>query len=290
MPAAEVEVTEDLVRQLLTDQKPELAAEPIIDLAHGWDNISFRVGDDLVARFPRRQLAAGLVENEARWLPTFADRLPLPIPAPTFLGRPGRGFPWSWVLAPWIEGVSAATAGDLDLTGCARDLGLFMRALHQPAPDEAPFNPFRGVPLQTRDEVTRRRIEMLGESIDPQAVAVLWEEALRTPPHRGPALWIHGDLHPHNLLVEGGKLSGVVDFGDVTAGDPATDLAVAWMLFGPADRELLMASYGKADEECWARAKGWALALALAYLANSADNPVMHAIGEKTSSEVLGVS
>lgn len=290
MPVAEVDVTEDLVRSLLSDQRPDLATTSIAHLAHGWDNESFRIGDALVARFPRREMAAKLVENEARWLPTFAERLPLPIPAPTFLGRPGHGYPWRWAVAPWIAGVSAATVDDLDLTACARDIGSFLSALHQPAPDGAPANPFRGVPLAYRDEGTRQRIDSLRGAIDVPVVTRLWEGALGTEPHAGPALWIHGDLHPHNLLAEDGRLSGVVDFGDVTAGDPATDLAVAWMMFGIAEREILFASYEGLDEACMARARGWALVFALTYLANSADNPIMYAIGEKTYSEVIAGS
>jgi len=33
-----------------------------------------------------------------------------------------------------------------------------------------------------------------------------------------------------NILVDDGQVSGVIDFGDMTAGDPAGDLSVAWML------------------------------------------------------------
>ncbi|MGB8359855.1 MAG: aminoglycoside phosphotransferase family protein [Acidimicrobiia bacterium] len=287
MPAAEVEVTVDLVLRLLSDQRPDLATEPITSLAHGWDNELFRIGRSRVGRFPRRELAADLVKNEARWLPTFADRLPLPIPAPTFLGAPGAGFPWCWVLTPWIEGVSAATVDDLDLEECARQLGDFLQALHRPAPLEAPANPFRGVPLAQRDEIMRQRLESLGAGIDTSAALGIWEEALGAEPHAGPPLWLHGDVHPHNLLAEGGRLTGVVDFGDVTAGDPATDLAIGWSMLGPKERETFFGAYGGVNEACLSRARGWALAFALAYLANSADNPIMYAIGQHAYSELI---
>lgn len=287
MPTAEVEITVDLVRELLSDQRPDLVTEAITFLAHGWDNELFRVGRSRVGRFPRRELAAGLVENEARWLPTFADSLPLPIPAPTFLGAPGHGFPWCWVLTPWIAGVSAATADDLDLGECARQLGEFLRALHQPAPAEAPANPFRGVPLAQRDEVMRQRLESLDAVIETDAAVAIWDEALGATPHAGPALWLHGDVHPHNLLAEGGRLTGVVDFGDVTAGDPATDLTIGWSMLGPSERKTFFEAYGGVDEACLTRARGWALAFACAYLANSADNPIMYGIGEHAYTELM---
>jgi aminoglycoside phosphotransferase (APT) family kinase protein len=83
MPAAEFEVTADLVRRLLAAQHPDLAGLPVEPLASGWDNVLFRLGDDLVARLPRRTLGAAILVNEQRWLPVLAPRLPLPVPACT---------------------------------------------------------------------------------------------------------------------------------------------------------------------------------------------------------------
>ena len=299
MPPAEQDVTPELVRRLIEDQRPDLAGRSVRFLAHGWDNELFRLGDDLVGRFPRRELAARLVENEARWLPTFADDLPLPIPSPVFLGVPGGGYPWSWVLVPWIDGEPLALSPRVDLDTCAVQLGEFLAALHSPAPADAPDNPYRGVPLADRDGAMRERIASLGDLIDARRVTSLWEEALSAATHAGPALWVHGDLHPQNLLVVEGRLSGVIDFGDVTAGDPTygTELGVgglsglgspAWSLFDGVQRSVFFSVYGDPDPACLIRARGWALALAVAYIANSADNPVMSSIGERMYAEAIG--
>ena len=99
MPAAELDVDEALVRALLEEQHPDLAGLPLRLVANGWDNVLFRLGDDLVVRLPRRELAVPLVEHEQRWLPELAPRLPLPIPAPVRVGRPGAGYPWPWASA-----------------------------------------------------------------------------------------------------------------------------------------------------------------------------------------------
>jgi aminoglycoside phosphotransferase (APT) family kinase protein len=227
MPPAEVEVSADLVFRLLTTQRPQLAGLDVESLAHGWDNVSFRVGEELVARLPRRQLAVELLANEARWLPDLARRLPLPIPAPVFMGRAEHGYPWPWALVPWIPGLSAAVSTGLDLTICASSLWGFLAALHAKAPADAPVYPYRGVPLNTRDDVTRERIALLEATTDRRVALASWDHALGAQQFEDEARWLHGDLHPHNLLTVDGGLSGVADFGDITSGDPATDLAIA---------------------------------------------------------------
>lgn len=100
-------------------------------------------------------------------------------------------------------------------------------------------------------------------------------------------MWLHGDLHPANLLVCEGELAAVIDFGDLCGGDPATDLAIAWMLFDEPGRVGFFEAYDGADAATVMRARGWALALSLVYLASSADNAVMRAIGERTLDAVL---
>jgi aminoglycoside phosphotransferase (APT) family kinase protein len=287
MPAADVEITGSLVESLLRSQRPDLAQLKVRLLANGWDNVSFRVGDSLVARIPRRELAAHLIENEASWLPTLAPLLPLAVPTPDFLGVPDQGYPWRWAVVPWIPGIPVGVSTDLDLPRAAESLGRFLRALHRPAPPEAPENPFRGIPLKARDASTRERILRLGSVIDATAVLAVWDVALDSPEFDGDPVWLHGDLHPNNLLASDGRLTGVVDFGDITASDPATDLSIAWMLFPPDLRARFRDSYGDADHETWRRARGWALSLGTAYLAYSADNPAMGGIGKKTMQRVL---
>lgn len=104
-------------------------------------------------------------------------------------------------------------------------------------------------------------------------------------------MWIHGDLHPGNLLVSGGRLSAVIDFGDLTAGDPATDFSVAWMVLPPSARSTFRAAARGAadaiDDDTWMRARGWALALGLACLASSRDDEPMRALGRMTIDAAL---
>lgn len=287
MPAAELDIDDGLVRALLRDQHPDLADLPLRQVAFGWDNVVFRLGGELAVRIPRREVAAPLIETEQRWLPELAPGLPLPVPVPVRIGRPALGYPWCWSVIAWMEGTDAATAPPTDPTDAATSLGEFLRALHVPAPAGAPVNPYRGVPLADRHDITVAGIEALAGEIDTVRVRDEWEAALALPPHGGPPVWLHGDLHPANLLVRDGRLAGVIDFGDLTSGDPATDLSVAWSLLPPDARPLLRRAAGAVDDATWLRARAWALALAVACLASSADNPTIAAIGRQGLAAVL---
>jgi aminoglycoside phosphotransferase (APT) family kinase protein len=297
MPAAEIDVTVDLVRALLAAQHPDLAGLPLTVLANGWDNVVLRLGDDLAVRVPRRAAAAELVRHEQEWLPALAPRLPVPVPSPVRVGIPSDGstglaFPWAWSVVPWFGGVSALGVDRASRRDVAPDLAAFVAALHVPAPPEAPANPFRGVPLAARDEPVRERLTS-GHVPDDGSLLDLWSRLVEAPAWNGPALWLHGDLHPANLVLAPGgrRLAAVVDFGDMTSGDPATDLATAWITFDAAGRrsfrDAVTARCGT-DDATWERARAWALVLGTAFAAHSDDHPAFARLGAETLAQVLG--
>lgn len=293
-PAAEVAVGVDVVRALLAEQHPDLADAPMRLAAEGWDNAVVRIGDDLAARLPRREAAVPLVVHEQRWLPGLAARLPLPVPAPVRVGRPGAGYPWPWSVVPWLPGEVAAVTPPEDGEQAADALGSFLGALHRPAPPDAPENPVRGIPVADRAPTVVRNLTVaraagvvgLGERFD-----AVWAAALAAPAWDGPPVWLHGDLHPANVLVHEGRLSAVVDFGDLTSGDPATDLAAAWLLL-PADaRARFWAAYAATaahpvTDALVARAHGWAASLALSISVFSSDDPLMAGVGRRALAAV----
>jgi aminoglycoside phosphotransferase (APT) family kinase protein len=290
-PPADVAVDRSLVIALLQEQHTDLAHLPLTEMGEGWDNKLFRLGDDFVVRVPRRAASAALVEQEQRWLPRLSPMLPLPVPVPIRVGRPGCGFPWPWSVVPWFPGQSALLTPPEDLATAAGSLGRFFRALHKPAPGDAPTNPWRGVPLVVRTGTVQKHLQQLDGLVDRGAVLDLWGRAVAAPPWSGPPLWIHGDLHPGNLLVSEGRLSAVIDFGDLTAGDPATDLSAFWMLLPPSARRTFLTSardeFDRLDTHTLMRARGWALALGLAYLAASRDEEAMRALGRATIDSAL---
>ncbi|NMM16354.1 MAG: aminoglycoside phosphotransferase family protein [Cellulomonas sp.] len=289
-PPAEVDVTVDLVRRLLRAQHPDLAELSLRVVANGWDNVTLRLGDELAVRVPRREMAAQLVRNEQRWLPVLAPRLGVDAPVPARIGHPADEMPWGWSIVPWFAGTMVERLPVSARSGLARPLAEVLARLHTPAPDDAPANPFRGVLLRTREEGVRTQ---LASGLVPDATCVgrLWDELRDTPTRTGPALWVHGDLHPRNLLAgSDGGLRAILDFGDVTAGDSATDLATAWMTFDAANRaefRATMTALIGTDADTWQRARGWALSFAAMFLAHGDDEPIMRRIGEHTLREVL---
>lgn len=281
---AEIDIAPELVSRLIAAQHPHLAGKVSL-LAHGWDNDVFRLGDQLLVRMPRRELAVPLLEHEQRWLPVLAERLPVPIPSPVAIGRPGEGFPWPWTVFPYLDGVNAATVPRAERGSLTEPLARAVVALHAPAPADAPRNPVRGIPLAHRDAAVRER---LGSArITGRARLVeLWEDALAAPEFEGEPVWLHGDLHPANALVGAdGGLAGLIDFGDVTSGDPATDLAAAWLFFD-ADARARFRSLVDADDATWGRARGWAVLMGSAMVVGSAPDSPMVPLGREVLADL----
>jgi aminoglycoside phosphotransferase (APT) family kinase protein len=289
MPPATVEVSAAVVRALLRDQQPDLADRPLVRVANGWDNATFRLGDDLVVRMPRRDEAVPLILHEQRYLPGIAIRSPVPVPVPVYAGRPTPDFPWPWSVVRWVPGVPAVDAEPADRAPAAGGVAAFLTALHVPADAEVPVNPVRGVPLLDRSGVVLERLGDRARYPRAAELGAVWAHACAAPAWDGPAMMLHGDLHPANILLAAdGSLAGVIDFGDVGAGDPAVDLAVGWLMFDAGTRQRFIGAFGRAvDRDTWARARGWALVLSTAMLSNSDDNPRMFSVGEFGIRQVL---
>lgn len=282
-PAAEVKIDEHQARRLLEAQHPDLAELPIVSIASGWDNELLRLGDSLALRFPRRQLAAQLILNEQRWLPHLKEGLPLAIPAPVRIGVAQFQYPWAWSVTPWIEGETADHSPPDGNQG--EVLAAFFEALHTPAPADAPRNPYRGMPLRERASTFADRLAKLQgkTAILDGRVHALWNDALAAANDTTPT-WIHGDLHPRNVLIEKGRLTGVIDWGDLACGDRACDLAAVWMLLPQLEsRKRAMAACPSVSEATWRRARGWALLFAVILLSSGlVDDARMVAIAERT--------
>jgi len=275
-----MELTAELVRELLRDQHPDLADRPLTLGARGWDNQLWRLGDDLAVRLPwQTKTADSLLLKENTWLRVLAPLLPLPVPVPQRLGQPSARYPHPWIVTTWVPGTPADRAPATCSGPAADALAAFLTALHRPAPAGAPVGRGRGGALTQVAKVARQFDTMadLCTSVaetdqeptpDPDAVRAIWDDAVSAPGWEGPPLWLHGDLHPANVLTADGNFCGVVDFGDLCAGDPALDLAACWILLPDHEAiERVQAAYSPAaDDATWRRARGWAVWRALGSL------------------------
>ncbi|GCD32946.1 GCN5-like N-acetyltransferase [Streptomyces chrestomyceticus JCM 4735] len=264
MTVTETDITAELIRDLLREQHPDLADRPVTLGALGWDNQVWRLGDDLAVRMPwATETADALLRKEHAWLPALAPHLPLQVPVPQRLGEPSERFPRPWLVTTWVPGEPADRAPATRGAEAAEALAAFLTALHRPAPDEAPDGRDRGGPLADTAQYFAdglASVVELGLVHDPDAVRAVWEDAAAAPEWAGPRLWLHGDLHPANILTMDGTFSGVIDFGDLFAGDPAFDLAAAWLLLPDGFADRFHAAYRPhPDAATLRRARGWAV-------------------------------
>ncbi|MFD0035649.1 aminoglycoside phosphotransferase family protein [Streptomyces sp. NPDC055059] len=283
----EADIDASLVRRLIDAQFPQWAGLPLTEVVSaGTSNAMYRLGEDMAVRLPRLAGSAQDVEKEHRWLPLLAGALPVAIPTPLGKGTPGEGYPWPWSVYRWLDGANPAPGGISEPAMLAKDLAEFVTVLRRVDAAGGPAS-YRSEPLAARDEVTRSAIHELRAELDGDAATAVWESALRAHGWAGPAVWIHADLQPGNVLVADGRLSAVIDFGCLGLGDPAVDLIAAWYLLPAGSREVFRAGSG-ADDDAWARGRGWALSIALLELRHYREsNPVMASIARHVIAELL---
>ncbi|TDD81516.1 aminoglycoside phosphotransferase family protein [Actinomadura rubrisoli] len=267
-----------LVRKLVDTQFPQWTRLPLelLDPA-GSDHVIYRLGEELSVRLPRHADAIGQARKEAEWLPRLAPHLPLAIPVPAGVGEPAFGYPWPWAVSHWLDGEVATVEALSDSSETAVGLAEFLTALQQFTPEDMPDEGARAdltvEPLADRDRETRAAIADVDGVFDTAAMTELWDQALSAPGWGRPAVWFHGDFHTGNLLTVDGRLSAVIDFGELGIGDPARDLIIAFTLMSAGTRAAFRAALG-VDDATWTRGRGWALATGLnAYTSYAAVNP-----------------
>lgn len=275
-PDAELELTEELVRDLIAQQFPGYASLELEWAGDGWDNEMYRLGEDLAVRLPRRKMGADLIGVEQQWLPSVATRLPIATPAPVAIGRASARFPWSFSIVPWFSGETADVSPPAAAE--AERIAAFLLALHEPAPADAPRNPVRGVPLSA---IVERMNELLSrtagrDAIDLGPITAIWRNGLAADAAEA-RCWLHGDLHAQNFIVDDRRIVAVIDWSDMCAGDPATDFVAIWSLFDDAAvRQRLLAAVAT-DESGQARGAAWAAYFGLLLIDAGEVNSAQHA-------------
>lgn len=267
-PPAEVQIDVPLLRRGLHRIDPALNDLELRYLDTGWDNVVYRLGHQLLVRAPRHIQAEVLARRELRWLPELARQSTVAIPTPLYHCEPDENYPFTLSICRYLPGTSAVREERAARDGYAQDFARYLQGLHIPAPAPAPRSAFRGVPLPELDASTGAYLADL-EPQQRNCAGLIWDRALAASRYTGVPRWLHGDPHPHNTIVtpvagDPLRLAGLVDFGDLCAGDPASDWGMCWLHFSPTVRDTLLDAAGMAPgSDPWARARGWALRYAL---------------------------
>ena len=257
-------INPDLVKKLIAEQFPEYAHLPIGSVRkQGHDNRTYRLGNDMLVRMPSAEYYALKVPKEQELLPLLKPYLSIDIPVPIRMGNASHDYPFNFSIYKWLEGTSAnfLKLNDKALESIAIQLAKFLKELHGivgiDGPSPGKHNGWGGDHVSVYDEGARKQISELSEIIDEYKAMELWEQACKTKRNKIP-VWIHGDFAFGNFLIKDGKLSGVIDFGGMAIGDPASDLVIAWTFLKGKSREIFKQAMDL-DSETWLRARGWVL-------------------------------
>jgi aminoglycoside phosphotransferase (APT) family kinase protein len=259
--SAEQTVSTSLAIQLIEEQFPTLAPVHLELCGEGWDNYAFRVNEQFIFRFPRREIAVELIETEYRLLPRLASRVTLPVPVPQYLGHATAQYPWPFSGYRMLSGKTACSVGFTDEQRCslAKPLAEFLSSLHAISASvasawSAPIDKIGRLDFSRRLPVARGNLEKirgLRLPVDTRRLMEILEKTDISYIPKQIAL-VHGDFYARHFLVTGaGNLSGVIDWGDIHLGDPAVDIAIAHSFLPPAAHETFRTVYGAISEETW---------------------------------------
>ena len=275
----EIPIDLTLVRNIVDSQFPGYAALPLSRLDEsGSTNVLFRLGDDLLVRLPRQPGGSVAIDKEQRWVPEVCHHLPVAVPEIVGLGEPEFGYGERWSIVRWIDGETPKACAPEDppspeRMALATDLADVIVALRgvdvtESAAADSTLRGYRGRSLADFDKQTRRNIRKCQAiedlDLDLDAALAIWEDALRVAGAHEvePDRWYHGDLVAENLLLTGGRLTAVLDFGGLSVGDPTIDLHGAWEVLDAPAREVFRSRLEVDDAE-WIRGRAWALGIAV---------------------------
>jgi aminoglycoside phosphotransferase (APT) family kinase protein len=263
--ADEVPIDGPLVRSLVEAQFPQWSHLPLQRITStGTDNAIYRLGPKMGVHLPRIEWAVQQVDKEFAWLPRLGPQLPMAVPTPLARGEPGPGYPFPWLVYRWLDGEDLQHRQVSDSRWFGQDLAVFVKALESVETTDGPPAGPRGQSLLPFDGATRAAIRGLGTAIDGNRATNVWQSALDAQPWPGPRVWVHGDLLPGNVLVNDGRLAGILDWSSAGVGDPACEGMLAWSL--PPEARTAFQAALNFDAATWARARGWVVQQAVLFI------------------------
>lgn len=282
MHPGQLSVSPRAVGTLIAQQFPQWAGLPIQSVSSaGTVNAIFRVGDNVVARFPLQpsddiEAVRHELELEASAAEELSGRTPVATPTPLGIGQPGAGYPLPWSVYTWLPGYPATADSCSQFDSFAMDLAEFILAVRAIDTRGRTYDGSgRGGDLASHDEWIELCLVNSEGLLDVPSLRGIWDQVRALPRGNTPDVMNHGDLIPPNVLTVDGCLTGILDVSGFKAADPALDLVGAWHLLDAPRRELLRNHLGCDDEE-WHRGRGWAFQQAMGAVWYYVDsNPIM---------------
>ncbi|MEH7436989.1 phosphotransferase [Neobacillus drentensis] len=257
--APERVISEKEAGLMIEKQFPQLQPAQMKVLGEGFDNSVFLVNNQYVFRFPRREIAANLIQTENRLLPVIEPLFPIAIPNPKFQGIPVEDYPWPFGGYEILPGKTPARLTKEQRMQSVEPLAQFLRTLHDFPVTEAlklqvPYDQLERINIIKRMPMLASNIEKAKQKglLDQNAVDLLQSflSTIEKPLEDDTKTLVHGDLHIRNMLVdENGRISAVIDWGDTHIGHPAVDLSIAYSFLPAEGREPFFTLYGDISPE-----------------------------------------
>ena len=287
--ALRVAVDDALVAALIRGQYRELSELEVGRRYVFEDHLTVRVGDDYCVNLPTTAGLDASLEASFRWFPQASAEWTFPAGVPIFSGEPTAEYPFRWEIARWLSG---SNAGVVPLEAeSAPALGDALRQLHAPAPPAAPEGAESGLKLARRRAAwhdatagLREVVGPRGEQIDPMRLSERWERAVDTVLDTTPR-WTHGNLDPRYVVTDRGRFAGICTWWTLGAGDPAADIAAAFLLIPREAEAAFLDAYGGASRALRERVAGYWLLRAVRYATSS--NPFLWRLGWARLDELM---
>ncbi|MBP0724240.1 phosphotransferase [Bacillus sp. RG28] len=253
----EVEINEKNARIIICDQFPNLCQFQIKKIGQGFDNTIFSLEEKYLFRFPRREVAAQLLEKEKNLLLVVGSDLPISTTIPLFLGEPTEKFNWPFIGYSFIKGKVPSELSKIERIEMAEPLANFLKKLHSISVKKMeeigiPRDHIRRLDLSYRVPKLRKNLVKVFEHNLFQHKDLLEQyiNEIKYINLQSKDVLVHGDLHYRNMILnEENKLAGIIDWGDAHLGKRAIDLSIVYSLIPKEARNEFYSIYGEVDEE-----------------------------------------
>jgi aminoglycoside phosphotransferase (APT) family kinase protein len=248
----ERELSIDQAAALVRSQFPEIHCNNLTHLGEGWDFFVFLVDDEIAFRFPKRSAVDKCIEREILLLDRLPEDIPIAVPRPLYQGVPGNGYPWHFWGYRMIVGepLSQVFIPERHRPQIAQQVGEFLSILHATDGEGLPLSPWDD---DDDDEPWHIKVGVLLEATRESYPASLFTRCIEylsspeciPPGYKGERRQVHADLLAGHILVDSQTFlpTGIIDWGDATAGDPAADFVGIWMWGGDGALEAALTTY-----------------------------------------------